>query len=1043
MLSKERKIGYALLFRPLLLCVCLFTFYKGMYGQPKDIIFTHYGVAEGFVSNEAFDLTQTNEGLMWITSGNGLTRFDSRTFKFYRHNRKDSNSIAHSYCTAIQSDKRGHLWIAADNDLDIFDPATEVFHHLKLQNYRDESLQVKPKSFYYDAAQDKMWVATLNGLFYCNGADKKLISAGKIANDSSIVQQPIYKILPDGNDWFWLSAGNKLIRFNKFTGETKSYTIPITISGHNNAGIVFITTLYLHSSGKLWLGTNNLGLVSFDINNATFEQFPYRNLKKESNTIFSIAQTGLPSQENVLFVGATGLGFAGFNIDTKKYTSYHSPIYNSAMGINGEAYGLRNLDNKLWIGSSTGLHCYDFSLQLFNKKDLSGIMPGVKLLPTSMMNVERTTSGIDEKCWLYIPYQGAYIYDLITDAILPIPSKLKKYVANEAGLFDMYIDTKNVLWLTTNKYGLVRYDIKKDIVIFSDNKYFNRSREWAHHIFEDSKSNLWFCTFNGLFVTTAKRGSITAVSAVNELLQTYDLSKKIVSITEDDYGKIWVTADYSDKRNAAIVKYDPDKNLATVMFNERLETTDHMTAIDIRDIVANKKGNIYISFRDEEIVWFKSNTVDKINFKVLGAEQGLTNTSVDKMIADVDGNIWCTNSQGIAKYNTRENSFDNYNLASYELNNTNNPSIFLSPNTQKMYVGQSNSFLLFNYRNNSNDIVKTQLIFNEILIYNEPYQHRLKDGDKIELSYHQNMLSIGFALLSYTNATENRYCWKLEGLEENWNFSRNNVASYSHLKPGSYTLLVKAANSNGEWKTVPIKLHIHLFPPFYATWWFMLLVVILIVLGVWWLLQRRIKRVKEKFELRNSIASDLHDEIGSTLTSISILSNVSHQAIDEQPKQAKELLEQISSQSKTIQQNMSDIVWSIRADNEKMEDLVVRIREYAAQTLEPLMINTQIEAEDNSVSKILPIQFRKDVLLICKEAINNIAKHAQASSAKIEFNIHKNVLKVSIGDNGTWKSNRSGTGTKSMQERAQSLGGKLSIHKKEEGTTVLLELPLP
>jgi signal transduction histidine kinase len=165
--------------------------------------------------------------------------------------------------------------------------------------------------------------------------------------------------------------------------------------------------------------------------------------------------------------------------------------------------------------------------------------------------------------------------------------------------------------------------------------------------------------------------------------------------------------------------------------------------------------------------------------------------------------------------------------------------------------------------------------------------------------------------------------------------------------------------------------------------------------------------------------------------------------MDQHPGQVKELLEQISSQSKTIQQSMSDIVWSIRPDNEKIENLVIRIREYAAQTLEPLNINTVIEADEILVDKVLPIHYRKDLLLICKEAMNNIAKHSNASAAKITFSCSNKNISVTITDNGKWKGNNSGTGTKTMQERAHALGAQLTIQTRDTGTIVSMLLSLP
>ncbi len=208
-------------------------------------------------------------------------------------------------------------------------------------------------------------------------------------------------------------------------------------------------------------------------------------------------------------------------------------------------------------------------------------------------------------------------------------------------------------------------------------------------------------------------------------------------------------------------------------------------------------------------------------------------------------------------------------------------------------------------------------------------------------------------------------------------------------------------------------------------------------------LKKKLEQQSALLEIRNNISKDLHDEIGSTLTSISILSNVSELALEKQPAQAKEMIHQIAMQSKTIQQNMSDIVWSIRSENESVENLTTRIREYAAQTLEPLNIDSSIALDENIITQKLPMRYRKEILLICKEAINNIAKHSGACKASVTIKKIKETIVLTIFDDGTWKGSTSGTGTKSMRERAAAIGGALAINSSVIGTNITATVPIP
>jgi two-component system sensor histidine kinase UhpB len=225
---------------------------------------------------------------------------------------------------------------------------------------------------------------------------------------------------------------------------------------------------------------------------------------------------------------------------------------------------------------------------------------------------------------------------------------------------------------------------------------------------------------------------------------------------------------------------------------------------------------------------------------------------------------------------------------------------------------------------------------------------------------------------------------------------------------------------------------------------FMLL--LLLIFGIFnrYQLKKKLEQQTALLTIRNNISKDLHDEVGSTLTSINILSNVSQQAIDVNAAEAKLMLKKIATQSKTIQQSMSDIVWSIQPNNEKIENLVIRMREFAAQTLEPLHINLSFEVDEELKRQSLPIDYRKEILLIYKEALTNICKHANADTVKINFNkTTKTSAELIITDNGTWKGETSGTGLRSIKERALAINSELRIEHNPNGTQLLLLINLP
>jgi signal transduction histidine kinase len=193
------------------------------------------------------------------------------------------------------------------------------------------------------------------------------------------------------------------------------------------------------------------------------------------------------------------------------------------------------------------------------------------------------------------------------------------------------------------------------------------------------------------------------------------------------------------------------------------------------------------------------------------------------------------------------------------------------------------------------------------------------------------------------------------------------------------------------------------------------------------------------------IARDLHDEIGSTLTSINILSKVSQRNLSKDDARAAELLDKVIDQSQQIQQNMSDIVWAIKPDNDRIGNMTVRMREYLSHTLEPKDILIEFRADDPAMQTSLSMQGRRDFFLIFKEAVNNIAKYSRCKHAEILLSRHNGHISLVIRDDGVGfdvLTKRSANGLKNMIQRAELMKGSLQITSSPgQGTEIRLSVP--
>ena len=225
----------------------------------------------------------------------------------------------------------------------------------------------------------------------------------------------------------------------------------------------------------------------------------------------------------------------------------------------------------------------------------------------------------------------------------------------------------------------------------------------------------------------------------------------------------------------------------------------------------------------------------------------------------------------------------------------------------------------------------------------------------------------------------------------------------------------------------------------------LLLALIGLILFNRYQLKRKLQQQNELLNVRNHIAKDLHDEIGSTLTSIKILSEVSQNNIVKDQSKASSLLKKITEQSSQMQQGMSDIVWAIKPDNDKLENMVIRMREYISHTLEPKNIRTVFSVDENILTKSIGMQQRRDFFLIFKEAINNAAKYSNAATVKIDLKLQSGNVELAISDDGAGFDTAKATssnGLKNIQARAAALNGHASFFSAPgKGTLINLTMP--
>jgi len=230
-------------------------------------------------------------------------------------------------------------------------------------------------------------------------------------------------------------------------------------------------------------------------------------------------------------------------------------------------------------------------------------------------------------------------------------------------------------------------------------------------------------------------------------------------------------------------------------------------------------------------------------------------------------------------------------------------------------------------------------------------------------------------------------------------------------------------------------------PPFWETWWFLILMLLLLLTAAYYLITYNLKQKIKILEVRNQIARDLHDDIGSTVSSIKIFSGLL-QKIPENysADQKQQLTGQIHNNASAIEEKLSDIIWTIRPGIKNLEDLIRQLERINHDVWQHLNIRYHIEQQLPHLHMKLNDPARKHILLIYREVVNNAAKHSGCTSFKTRIFANSSHLIIETTENGkAYNSNESynGNGLKNIRERLELLNGFSRAERSDQDENLL------
>jgi two-component sensor histidine kinase len=317
--------------------------------------------------------------------------------------------------------------------------------------------------------------------------------------------------------------------------------------------------------------------------------------------------------------------------------------------------------------------------------------------------------------------------------------------------------------------------------------------------------------------------------------------------------------------------------------------------------------------------------------------------------------------------------------------------------------------------------------------------------DGLRLPVAETPIEIDFSSQSFEIGETIRYQYKLGASEWGPPVDSPRV-TYASISPGKYRFEVRAVNSEGLTTPAPAFVAFTIPSPWWQSRWFLGSTMLLIFLALWAAHRYRLRQALALERVRTRIATDLHDDVGSSLTQIAILSEVVRRQMETDATLAAAPLARIADLSRELVDSMSDIVWAINPQRDHVRDLAYRMRRFASDLLPPRNIELEFHAPADGEKTTLGADVRRQVFLVFKECMNNIVRHSSCKRAEIRLHIEQHSLLLSVRDDGKGlakSGNGRGHGLDSMEQRVRSLGGDWKISSEPgHGTTISVSVPL-
>lgn len=1030
----------------LLIGCCLFLSPATIRAQVfPDVHFENMSTENGLSDNTITCLMEDSRGFLWIGTNNGLNRYDGTTFDVFTYQEDNENSISGNFISALIEDNSGVIWIGTrDGGITRYNPNAKPSQRFRrfMHVPGDSSSLYSNRIITIAELNDNYIVFSAEGIStgFINRKTFKISYHNIVEENSAVVDYRTAVPAPDGNAWMQhIKPIGSHIYVSKLAGgyvHCYDRKNPILTEYASNAAAGSIQHFAVDGD-TLWIGGWKPGLF--------IQKNPLN--KKDTSKVIIEKVVDIPAEvihvlswnENIILAATKGNGLYMVNKKTFDYiVLQHDRSDAFSLANNKVNCLLKDSRGILWVGTASGLCKYNDKQWQFKAQLISTDFTK-EIGHFSIFEFNPHTFGIltNSGMYRYDAYTSSFYLHSFTFQQKPInPTSIVQvnkdlfYLTSESGIFQidthsLHIDFLEVLDVI-NPESKIPYN--SDAII--------RENYQVYQAILDTFSNHHLQVFSTI---GSGIGMFDPDSKIFTVFFQYTQYQNTLSnnfcrcMYKDAEGNIWIGS--SEGLNKWQKQW-PIKNDFTV-YKHSIGDSLSISHSNISGIWEGPDGIIWVT---------TANGLNAFDGKVFKhyteTVSGLT--QMYGLYPDNNGNLWIPVKGGFEVFNMQQKKFRFAPIINAGWSLKNMAKLLKASDGNWMY-GAGNYLITFNpdtyvFETSFPDLYIKDLSVGDKHLYEDLDLHHLV------FDHDENFISISFSSLQLSQPKTVKYTYKLAGLTNKWTHLGNtNSINFTSLPPGSYTLYVRVTNPQGDWSEPIQMIQFQILKPYWSTWWFFAICFLIAGSIIYAIFRYREQQLKKLIAMRTKIANDLHDDVGSALSTISLFSEVAKKKSSNNVD-LQSILDKITDISSEMQDNMTHIVWSLQPRNDNFDQMMLRIKSYALENLSVKNVRVRFEMDEKLSGLKVPANKRKELFLIYKEAINNVLKYAQADDVYIQFKKEGGLLIMEITDNGVGfdtETPNDGNGMFTMRERARALNGSLSITSKSgKGTTVQLSFVL-